>query len=54
MLFPLKAKIAATECLIELIVYRLCGLPEEEIAIVEGHVSTDTGTIGAAEPGAES
>ena len=38
-LTPLKAKIAATDRLIDLIVYRLYGLTEEEIAIVEGTVS---------------
>jgi hypothetical protein len=46
---PLKAKIAATDRLIALIVYRLYGLTEEEIAIVEGHASADTETIGAEE-----
>ncbi len=34
-LTPLKAKIAATDRLIDLIVYRLYGLTEEEIAVVE-------------------
>jgi hypothetical protein len=33
---PLKAKIAATDRLIDLIVYRLYGLTKKEIAIVEG------------------
>jgi hypothetical protein len=35
---PLKAKIAATDRLIDLVVYRLYGLTEEEIAIVEGSI----------------
>jgi len=35
-LIPLKAKIAATDRLIDLSVYRLYGLTEEEIALVEG------------------
>ncbi len=35
-LTPLKAKIAATDRLIDLIVYRLYGLTKKEIAIVEG------------------
>jgi hypothetical protein len=48
-LTPLKAKIAATDRLLDLIVYRLYGLTEEEIAIVEGHASADTETIGAEE-----
>jgi hypothetical protein len=39
---PLKAHLAATDRLIDLIVYRLYGLTEEEIAIVEGHASADT------------
>jgi len=34
---PLKARLAATDRLIDLIVYRLYGLTDEEIAIVEGH-----------------
>lgn len=34
-LTPLKARIAATDRLIDLIVYRLYGLTEEEIALVE-------------------
>jgi hypothetical protein len=38
-LAPLKAKIAATDRLIDLIVYRLYGLTEGEIAIVEGAAS---------------
>ncbi len=33
---PLLARIAATDCLIDLIVYRLYGLTEEEVAVVEG------------------
>jgi hypothetical protein len=45
----LKAKIVATDRLIALIVYRLSGLPEEEIAIVEGHTSTDIETMGVEE-----
>ena len=48
-LSPLKAKIATTDHLIDLIVYRLYGLTEEEIAIVEGHVGTDRETIDAEE-----
>jgi hypothetical protein len=48
-LAPLKAKIAATDRLIDLIVYRLYGLTEEEIAIVEGHANADTVTLGAEE-----
>jgi hypothetical protein len=35
-LTPLKTKIAATDRLIDLIVYRLYGLTEDEVAIVEG------------------
>jgi hypothetical protein len=35
-LTPLKAKIAAADRLIDLIVYRLYGLTEEEVAVVEG------------------
>jgi hypothetical protein len=35
-LTPLKARIAATDRLIDLIVYALYGLTEEEIKIVEG------------------
>ena len=35
-LIPLKRQIAITDCLIDLIVYRLYGLTEEEIIIVEG------------------
>jgi len=34
---PLLAHIAATDRLIDLIVYRLYGLTEEEVAVVEGH-----------------
>jgi hypothetical protein len=48
-LTPLKAKIAATDRLIDLIVYRLYGLTEEEIVIVEGHANMGTETIGAEE-----
>ena len=33
---PLLARIAATDRLIDLIVYRLYGLTEEEVAVVEG------------------
>jgi hypothetical protein len=39
-LTPLKAKIAATDRLIDLIVYKLYGLTEEEIALVEGNPDT--------------
>lgn len=35
-LLPLKARLAATDRLIDLIVYRLYGLTEEEVAVVEG------------------
>lgn len=35
-LLPLKSRLAATDRLIDLIVYRLYGLTEEEVAIVEG------------------
>lgn len=35
-LAPLKARIAATDRLIDLIVYRLYGLTEDEVQIVEG------------------
>ena len=35
-LLPLKARLAATDCLIDRIVYQLYGLTEEEVAIVEG------------------
>jgi len=38
-LLPLKARLAATDRLIDLIVYRLYGLTEEEVAIVEGSVA---------------
>lgn len=48
-LTPLKAKIAATDRLIDLIVCRLYGLTADEIAIVEGHANTETETIGAEE-----
>ena len=33
---PLLARLAATDRLIDLIVYRLYGLTEEEVAVVEG------------------
>ena len=33
---PLLARIAATDRLIDLIVYRLYGLTEQEVAVVEG------------------
>ena len=36
MLLPLKARLAATDRLIDQVVYRLYGLTEEEIAVVEG------------------
>jgi len=35
-LLPIKQKLAATDWLIDQLVYRLYGLTEEEIAIVEG------------------
>jgi hypothetical protein len=35
-LLPLKARLAATDRLIDLVVYRLYGLTEEEVAVVEG------------------
>jgi len=35
-LLPLKARLAATDRLIDLIVYRLYGLTEEEVVVVEG------------------
>ena len=35
-LLPLKARLAATDRLIDLIVYQLYGLTEEEVAVVEG------------------
>ncbi|MBC7249930.1 MAG: Eco57I restriction-modification methylase domain-containing protein [Anaerolineae bacterium] len=38
-LLPLKARLAATDRLIDLIVYRLYGLTEEEVAVVEGKSS---------------
>jgi len=44
-LAPLTDKIAATDRLIDLIVYRLYGLTEEEVAIVEG-TATDQPTRG--------
>jgi len=34
---PLPARIAATDRLIDLIIYRLYGLTEEEVAVVEDH-----------------
>ena len=34
---PLLARIAATDLLIDLIVYRLYGLTEDEVAVVEGN-----------------
>ena len=36
MLHPLLARIAATNRLIDLLVYRLYGLTEEEVEVVEG------------------
>jgi hypothetical protein len=33
---PLKARLAATDRLIDQVVYQLYGLTEEEIAVVEG------------------
>ena len=38
-LLPLKARLAATDRLIDLIVYRLYGLTEAEVAVVEGKTS---------------
>jgi hypothetical protein len=38
-LLPLKARLAATDRLIDLIVYQLYGLTEEEVAVVEGKTS---------------
>jgi hypothetical protein len=38
-LLPLKTQLAATDALIDRIVYRLYGLTEEEIAIVEGRAA---------------
>jgi len=35
-LLPLKARLAATDWLIDMIVYRLYGLEEDEVAVVEG------------------
>jgi hypothetical protein len=35
-LLPLKARLAATDRLIDRVVYRLYGLTEEEVARVEG------------------
>jgi hypothetical protein len=43
-LTPLKERIAATDRLIDLIVYRLYGLTEEEVAIVEDVTSAGSGT----------
>lgn len=37
-LAPLKARLKATDDLIDQVVYRLYGLTEKEIAIVEGSV----------------
>jgi len=48
-LAPLKEEIAATNRLIDLIVYRLYGLTEEEVAIVEG-TATDQPTRGESSP----
>ena len=39
-LLPLKQKLASTDWLIDQLVYRLYGLTEEEIAIVEGRSGT--------------
>ena len=36
-LLPIKQRLAATDRLIDQVVYRLYGLTEEEVAIVEGH-----------------
>jgi len=36
-LLPLKTRLAATDRLIDLIVYRLYGLTKDEVAVVEGH-----------------
>jgi hypothetical protein len=36
LLLPIKQKLAATDWLIDQLVYRLYGLTEEEITIVEG------------------
>ncbi len=33
---PLKERLAKTDALIDAVVYRLCGLTEEEIRVVEG------------------
>ena len=38
---PLLARIAATDRLIDLIVYRLYGLTEEEVAVVEGRLKQE-------------
>lgn len=35
-LLPLKARLGATDRLIDLVVYRLYGLTPEEVAVVEG------------------
>ncbi len=42
-LLPLKARLAATDRLIDLIVYRLYGLTEEEVGIVEGNGAAESG-----------
>jgi hypothetical protein len=42
-LLPMKQKLAATDWLIDQLVYRLYGLTEEEIAIVEGKGGTVPG-----------
>jgi len=44
-LTPLKEKIAATDRLIDLIVYRLYGLTDEEIKIVEGEQNEPAGVV---------
>jgi hypothetical protein len=48
-LTPLKARIAATDSLIDRIVYELYGLSEEEIAIVEGKQSKGALSVAAPE-----
>jgi len=40
---PLLAKIAATDRLIDLIVYRLYGLNNEEVVVVEGRTASEAG-----------
>lgn len=35
-MLPIKARLAATDRLVDQVVYRLYGLTEEEIAVVEG------------------